>query len=54
MHLVEENNIYNTNACLIKTRNLCAFCRFQKCLSVGMDPQRVMKGEDLQEKKKNR
>ena len=38
----------------IKTRALCAYCRYQKCLSVGMDPQRVMKGEDLQGKKKIR
>ena len=37
----------------IKTRALCAYCRFQKCLSVSMDPQRVMKGKDLQGKKKN-
>ena len=38
----------------IINRALCAFCRYQKCLSIGMDPQRVMKEEYLQEKKKNR
>ena len=35
-------------------RAVCAYCRYQKCLSIGMDPQRVMKGEYLQEKKKSR
>ena len=38
----------------IKTRALCAYCRFQKCLSVGMDRQRVMKGEALRVKNRNR
>ena len=38
------------------TRNNCQFCRYQKCLKMGMDPQRVHrtknKGECLKEQSK--
>ena len=35
----------------IENRKNCGYCRFQKCLKSGMDPDLVMTKEDIMEKK---
>ena len=34
-----------------RTRNLCQYCRFQKCISVGINPERIQNKNAMKKKK---
>ena len=40
----EKYNCEEFKRCIVnrRTRNQCQYCRFEKCLTVGMNPERIL------------
>lgn len=49
----KKYNCQRRNSCVISpaTRTLCSYCRYQKCLQVGMQPEYVMNDNEKRELK---
>ena len=50
-----KNNCKDFKMCLVnkRTRNQCQYCRFEKCLAVGMNPELIQKKNAITKKFKN-